>query len=443
MANERVGIDVEINAELSRFERNMKRAGQVVETSTTKMDRSTQRAAKQFRTLEGRLDPAAKAAARLERDTDKVRRALDKGAISSQRAAKVQRQLNQQYEQAIAKTRRLDTAQDQLAARSGRYASTAATASRRTSRFGASAQNAAFQVGDFATQISSGQNATRALAQQLPQLLGGFGVFGAVVGGAVAVAGALAPALFNVGDEASKTEGKVRSHAGALEAFNSVVAEVNEGQKTQAQRLRETGRAAIESAQQQLQAAEAKLQAFKEGEAVGLGGQLLDFLGVDADTTATTPRGQRAREQVLERLGERADEARQRVQELREKLDSATESLQENTGAANDNASALGQNAERQQSVVASLRQQIELEQLSARERFQQTKVTEAQNRAMERGNLLRDEEIDKVRRLAGELYEARNATNDAGQAVTEFGRDLKDAGRESSRFEDIVIGVM
>jgi len=43
-------------------------------------------------------------------------------------------------------------------------------------------QNASYQVTDFFVQISSGTSATRALTQQLPQLLGGFGAVGAAMG---------------------------------------------------------------------------------------------------------------------------------------------------------------------------------------------------------------------------------------------------------------------
>ena len=71
---------------------------------------------------------------------------------------------------------------------------------------GPAVQNAAFQVTDFAVQVASGTDATRAFAQQMPQLLGGLGVFGAVAGAAVAVGAALWPILSKVGEEAKKTD---------------------------------------------------------------------------------------------------------------------------------------------------------------------------------------------------------------------------------------------
>jgi hypothetical protein len=62
-------------------------------------------------------------------------------------------------------------------------------------------QNAAFQAGDFAVQVGGGVDASRALAQQLPQLLGGFGVLGAVLGAVVAIAIPLREAMKGLADD--------------------------------------------------------------------------------------------------------------------------------------------------------------------------------------------------------------------------------------------------
>ena len=62
-------------------------------------------------------------------------------------------------------------------------------------------QNASYQVADFAVQVTSGTSATRALAQQLPQLLGGFGMLGAVAGAAVAILVPMASAMSSLSAE--------------------------------------------------------------------------------------------------------------------------------------------------------------------------------------------------------------------------------------------------
>ena len=83
--------------------------------------------------------------------------------------------------------------------------SSMAVAGRSSARMGSQVQNAAFQVGDFAVQVAAGTSATRAMAMQLPQLLGGFGVWGALAGAAVAVGSALLLARKNTDDLASSS----------------------------------------------------------------------------------------------------------------------------------------------------------------------------------------------------------------------------------------------
>ena len=61
-------------------------------------------------------------------------------------------------------------------------------------------QNVGYQVQDFAVQVAGGTSATRALAQQLPQLLSGFGLIGVAIGTAVAVLGPFVGQLFETED---------------------------------------------------------------------------------------------------------------------------------------------------------------------------------------------------------------------------------------------------
>lgn len=64
--------------------------------------------------------------------------------------------------------------------------------------------NVGYQVQDFAVQVAGGTSASRALAQQLPQLLSGFGLFGVLAGTAAAVLVPLIGYLIG-GAEKSKT----------------------------------------------------------------------------------------------------------------------------------------------------------------------------------------------------------------------------------------------
>ena len=75
---------------------------------------------------------------------------------------------------------------------------------------GAALQNVGFQVQDFAVQVASGTSPTRALAQQLPQLLSGFGLLGVALGTAAAVFVPLIAMLNDSGDAAEEFEDSLK-----------------------------------------------------------------------------------------------------------------------------------------------------------------------------------------------------------------------------------------
>jgi hypothetical protein len=86
-------------------------------------------------------------------------------------------------------------------------------------------QNFGNQVQDVAVQIAGGTSATRALSQQLPQLLSGFGLFGIAAGAAAAVLIPLGSALLGAKEKA--------------ESFDAVLGNMNASVKA----LEETSRA--------------------------------------------------------------------------------------------------------------------------------------------------------------------------------------------------------
>lgn len=88
-------------------------------------------------------------------------------------------------------------------------------------RLGPQVQNASYQIGDFAVQVASGQSATRAFAQQMPQLLGGFGVLGGVAGAAVAVMAALAPLFFKNAEGSAEMIKNMEDIGGVMSGVNS------------------------------------------------------------------------------------------------------------------------------------------------------------------------------------------------------------------------------
>jgi hypothetical protein len=105
-----------------------------------------------------------------------------------------------------------DNLEDQLRATSSAQAQVANTArplsgamqgvGQAFSRNSSAIQNASFQISDLIVQMEMGVPATRALGQQLPQLLGGFGGIGAVVGVAAGAFLSLLPTLLSSTAEA-------------------------------------------------------------------------------------------------------------------------------------------------------------------------------------------------------------------------------------------------
>lgn len=80
-------------------------------------------------------------------------------------------------------------------------------------------QNVAFQLGDFATQVGAGTSASVALGQQLPQLLGGFGALGAVMGAVVAIGVPLVAGFLNSGQEAKSLADAIDDLTEATNAY--------------------------------------------------------------------------------------------------------------------------------------------------------------------------------------------------------------------------------
>jgi hypothetical protein len=91
----------------------------------------------------------------------------------------------------------------------------------------ANLQNAGYQVQDFFVQVADGTDPTRALAQQLPQLLSGMGLFGILAGTAAAALVPLAGVLFNMGEESVTAEERVNTLREAVTALNQATAAAN------------------------------------------------------------------------------------------------------------------------------------------------------------------------------------------------------------------------
>jgi hypothetical protein len=124
--------------------------------------------------------------------------------------------------------RGVDAAADKMASTVGRSlrdveASTTAAGKGFTGLSGGAISNVSFQLQDFAVQVGAGTSASTALAQQLPQLLGGFGAVGAVLGAVAAIGIPVAAMFFNMGDGAESLEDRLDDLAGAVQRVDDTM----------------------------------------------------------------------------------------------------------------------------------------------------------------------------------------------------------------------------
>lgn len=151
---------------------------------------------KELDRLSKAYDPAYRAAKQYEAEVKQLDRALSIGAVTQG-----------QYSDRL-----------QIAAERMRQATS--TVERTSGRMGGAIQNTAYQIGDFAVQVGAGTSATQALAQQLPQLLGGFGVLGAVLGASAAIILPLTRAIMESGDASKSFEDAIGDASSALNSYS-------------------------------------------------------------------------------------------------------------------------------------------------------------------------------------------------------------------------------
>ena len=146
---------------------------------------------------------------------------------------------------------------------------------------GSAAQQAGFQIGDFAVQVASGQGVLRPLIQQGTQLVSAFGPIGAVIGAAGAVVGALAVAMTGAGEEAKSFEDRMKDLEGTmkdLDAFRDEIMGLED--------LRDKYKDATEAVIDLINIRRTLKREELEDQAKGLTGDVRSLVGNSNDTTA-------------------------------------------------------------------------------------------------------------------------------------------------------------
>jgi hypothetical protein len=184
------------------IQRGQKSAEASANVFTTAIDREE----RAFTELRAQLDPTFAATRRYEQAVEAANRAVASGVATQDEATAVIARAKAQY---------IDAGTEAT-----RFAGQMQVAGAGSSRLGGQVQIASYQVGDFFVQVAAGTAASRALAMQLPQLLGGFGVVGAAAGAVAAILGALIPALFKTAEAAKPIE--AMDWSGAQSAMKSL-----------------------------------------------------------------------------------------------------------------------------------------------------------------------------------------------------------------------------
>lgn len=180
-------------------------AARTASASTQEWVNELNRQAAAFDTLRASVDPVFAASKRYEAAVEGVNAAVQAGIVTQQEANRV---LNLAAEAHLGVGKAVTTA-GQVAGTSGGI----------FQRYGSQIQNTSYQLQDMVVQISMGTDAIRAMSMQLPQMLGGFGAWGALVGVAVGVLGGLAPMLLSAADGGRKLSDVMTDLAGAQAAY--------------------------------------------------------------------------------------------------------------------------------------------------------------------------------------------------------------------------------
>ncbi len=181
-------------------------------------DRAVKASAREVIRLEKQYDPLARAVVDFERKQERLNRALEAGTIDAQQHARIQDQMQREYEQTTAAVQRQTVA---MSSGNG----LAGAIGRNRSAF----QQLGYQVGDAAVQIQGGTSAVTALTQQGSQLLGVFGAYGAIAGAVLAIGAPLAASFMKSAEGAESLDDALKGLSDAMSRLRDAQANATMG----------------------------------------------------------------------------------------------------------------------------------------------------------------------------------------------------------------------
>nr|WP_286174083.1 hypothetical protein [Rhodobacter sp. NTK016B] len=223
-----------LEASMNRFETQMRRGRRVADENANAIqarfdrlnkavengsERASRTLASELDKLRSKYDPLYAASQRYSRELDRLNTAQRVGALTAKQHEAALERLNAEYATSTM------SAQGAAARMTG-MAAAAGGLSGVLTRHSFVVNNASNQVADFAVQVASGTDASRALAQQAPQLLGAFGAMGGrfaalagILGAVVAIGVPLIAMMVSSGEEARTLEDRLDDLKTAVEAY--------------------------------------------------------------------------------------------------------------------------------------------------------------------------------------------------------------------------------
>lgn len=386
---------------LDELEKKVVAGTQEIDKRTEALSAAEKKYAEQLKT---RYDPVYAAQKRYIAELANIDRAVKLNALNEETATAAFQKALSDRTAAIQRAAGLNNTlagSNEMAAASGR-------------RLGSAMQQAGFQIGDFAVQVASGQGVLRPLIQQSNQLLGAFGPWGAVIGAAGAVVGALAVEFLEVEDAAKKWTTAQESLNKALEKTNGLLLSQVGLTAAQQKKAIEEGKTALQKSIQDntdlIVAAEEEAQKLR-----------VRFSG--------TPTNDKFAQQAARTVSE----LEERITKAREQINKAVEDFAtlENEGAVgrsrdSDNSAAAQQDKDR--AAAAERGAKIVAEQAEKRKRAE----TDAEKEAERRRKLIRDADTDN----AAQQDKDRMAAMKRGAEI------IKQDEERAQKFERYLVGL-
>ena len=158
-------------------------------------------------------------------------------------------------DEAKKKAQELGQSLESTGAQTKKYSSAINEASDAKKNFQYNLRNVGYQVQDFSVQVAAGTSATQALAQQLPQLLSGFGTMGVVLGAIAAVGIPVAVAAFTaLNGDVKNLEDQIKETTSAAEAFIAANNKASQSLESIAESYRKDTAPALQELYDQLKA---------------------------------------------------------------------------------------------------------------------------------------------------------------------------------------------